>query len=185
MATLVANNGETAISRIELRPGINTLGRAEGNHHVIPHHSVSSRHCEIVVSDETISLRDLGSTNGTFVEDKPVREGMLTHSQRLKLGSVEFVVEAPEAQPSPRSGALRVNIPKTVSTVETAEAPPVAHTANAAIAAINLASYEEPSFYKQLPGAFAYPFNKSGLFLLGLGTVFFLLLTFAMRFALI
>ena len=96
MATLVANNGETAVSRIELQPGINTVGRAEGNHHVIPHDSVSSRHCEIVVSDGTISVRDLGSTNGTFVDDHRIQHANVAHGQCLKVGSAEFVVEAPE-----------------------------------------------------------------------------------------
>src|SRR3954452_17075211 len=112
MATLVANNTETPISRIDLQEGINTVGRAEGNHHVIPHSSVSSRHGEIVVNGGTISVRDLGSTNGTFLEDKAVQLENMTHGQRLRFGAVEFVVEAPELSASPLPGPLRVNIPK-------------------------------------------------------------------------
>jgi sulfite reductase (NADPH) flavoprotein alpha-component len=88
MATLVANNSETAVSRVPLQPGINTLGRAAGNHHVIPHHSISSRHCEIIVDEGTIALRDLGSTNGTFVDDQLVQKANLLNGQRLRLGSV-------------------------------------------------------------------------------------------------
>jgi hypothetical protein len=185
MATLVANNSEASLSRVHLQPGINTVGRAEGNHHVIPHHSVSSRHCEIVVSEDAIALRDLGSTNGTFVDDKPIQQTPLVHGQRVRLGSVEFVVEAPTVVPVPRGPALRVNLPRNVSTVETAEAPPVSRTASEAIAAINVAAYEEPGFYSRLPGAFAYPLNKSGLLLLALGTVFFLILALALRLAFI
>src|SRR3954452_12406427 len=129
MATLVANNTETPISRIDLQEGINTVGRAEGNHHVIPHGSVSSRHSEIVVNDGTISVRDLGSTNGTFVEDKSIQQDRLAHGQRLRFGAVEFLIEAPELVAAPRTGPLRVSISKAVSTVETASAPPVAHHA--------------------------------------------------------
>ena len=88
MATLVANNNEAAISRTHLQPGINTVGRAPGNHHVIPHHSVSSRHCEIVVGDGPIAVRDLGSTNGTFLDDRPIQEAQSVYGQRLKFGSV-------------------------------------------------------------------------------------------------
>jgi hypothetical protein len=182
MATLVANNSETAVSRVPLQPGINTLGRAAGNHHVIPHHSISSRHCEIIVDEGTIALRDLGSTNGTFVDDQLVQKANLLNGQRLRLGSVEFFVEAPEF-PATHGGALRVSTPRNVSTVETAETPRVRHTANEAIAAIDVGAFEEPPFYQQIPGAFSYPFNKGGLFLLALGTLFFLVLGIAMEFA--
>lgn len=177
MATLVSNNAETGISRVELQDGINTIGRAEGNHHIIRHASVSSRHCEIVVNNGAIAVRDLGSTNGTFIDDKQVQEARVAHGQRLRFGAVEFVVEAPEAQSS-RSGTLRVNVVRPVSTVETAEAPPIARTANAAIAAINVAAHEQRSFYRRLPGAFAYPFNKSGIIMLVLGAILFLVLDF-------
>ena len=178
MATLVANNAETSISRIELQPGINTVGRAEGNHHVIPHGSVSNRHAEIVWNDGTISVRDLGSTNGTFVEDKPAQLTNLASGQRLRFGAVEFIVEAPELMAEQPAGPLRVNVPKTVSTVETAAAPPVARTAQAAIAAIHPTLREEPSFYRSLPGAFAYPFKKSGIIILVIGAIIFVVLDF-------
>jgi len=178
MATLVANNSETAISRIDLQPGINTFGRAEGNHHVIPHGSVSSRHGEIIFNEGTISVRDLGSTNGTFIDDKAIQYDNLAHGQRLRFGAVEFVVEAPELMAAPRTGALRVNVPRNVSTVETVEAPPVARHANAVISAINVAAFEEPSFYQSLPGAFAYPFKRNGIILLVLGALVFLVLEF-------
>lgn len=178
MATLVANNSEASISRLDLRPGINSIGRAEGNHHIIPHGSVSSRHCEIVVDNGTVSVRDLGSTNGTFIEDQPVQRQPLNHGQRIRFGGVEYLLEAPEAAAVRAGGALRVNVVQHAKTVETAAAPPVAHTAQAAIAAINPVYYEEPSFYRLLPGAFGYPFKSKGVIMLVLGGVVFLALEF-------
>lgn len=179
MATLVANNGETPVSRIELQAGINTVGRAGGNHHVVAHSSVSSRHCEIVVGDSAITIRDLGSTNGTFVDDKPVQEANVTHGQRLKLGSTEFVVEAPEVPAVLKTGALRVNVAKSASVAEEVP-PPIAtgRTAAEAIAALTPTTHEEPSFYSRIPGAFVYPFKKSGIILLILATVLFTVLDF-------
>lgn len=177
MATLIANNSEAPVSHLSLRPGINLVGRAEGNHHVIPHGSVSSRHCEIVLNDGTISVRDLGSTNGTFVDDQPVQQQTITHGQRLRLGHVEYVLEAPETA-APRTSGLRVNVVQHVQTVETAAAPPVAHTAQEAIAAIRPVMHEEPNFYRLLPGTFAYPFKSKGIILLVLGAVVFLFLEF-------
>jgi hypothetical protein len=177
MATLVANNAEASISHLSLRPGINSVGRAEGNHHVIPHASVSSRHCEIVFDDGSISVRDLGSTNGTYINDQPVQQQPLAHGQRLRFGGVEYLLEAPEAA-VPRNNGLRVNVVQHVKTVETAAAPAVAHTAQEAIAAIRPVMYEEPSFYRLLPGAFGYPFNKSGVIVLVIGAILFAFLDF-------
>lgn len=182
MATLVANNAEAPVSRLALQTGINTIGRAQGNHHVIPHASVSSRHCEVIVNDGSILVRDLGSTNGTFVDDKQIAQTALANGQRLRLGNVEYLVEAPEFA---AAGAvpLRVNVSRNVSTVETAQAPPVAHTAREVIAAIKPEIYEEPSFYWRLPRTLAYPFNKRGMALLAMGAVFFLIMDVAAKFA--
>jgi hypothetical protein len=177
MATLIANNSEASISRLSLRPGINLVGRAEGNHHVIPHGSVSSRHCEIVWNDGAISVRDLGSTNGTFIDDQPVQQQPLAHGQRLRFGGVEYLLEAPETA-APRSAGLRVNVVQHVKTVETVAAPVAAHTAQEAIAAISPVMYEEPNFYRLLPGTFGYPFKSKGIILLVLGAVVFLFLEF-------
>ncbi len=177
MVTLIANNSEASISRLPLRPGINLVGRAEGNHHVIPHASVSSRHCEIVWNDGAISVRDLGSTNGTFIDDQPVQHQSLAHGQRLRFGGVEYLLEAPETA-APHPTGLRVNVVPHAQTVETAAAPLVAHTAQESIAAIRPVLYEEPSFYRLLPGAFGYPFKSKGIILLVLGAVVFLFLEF-------
>jgi hypothetical protein len=171
MATLVANNTETTISRIPLRHGINTVGRAEGNHQVIPHSSVSSRHCEIVVGEAGVSVRDLGSTNGTFIDDQQVQHAALPHGHRLRLGNVEFVLDAPETVNVPKAGQLRV-FAAAVSAVPPVEAP-VGRTAAQTIAALAPTLEDEPSFYHQIPGAFVYPFKKSGIWLLIIGTVVF------------
>ena len=177
MATLIANNSEASISRLPLRPGINLVGRAEGNHHVIPHGSISSRHCEIVWHDGVISVRDLGSTNGTFIDDQPVQQQQLAHGQRLRFGVVEYLLEAPETA-APRPTGLRVNVVQHAQTVETAAAPVVAHTAQESIAAIRPVMYEEPNFYRLLPGTFGYPFNKSGIIVLVIGSILFVILDF-------
>jgi pSer/pThr/pTyr-binding forkhead associated (FHA) protein len=52
-----------------LPPGKTTLGRQPENHLVIPDESASRAHAEIEYQAETntLTLYDLGSTNGTFV----------------------------------------------------------------------------------------------------------------------
>jgi hypothetical protein len=182
MATLIANNAEAPVNRLTLQPGINTFGRSAGNHHVVAHASVSGRHCEIIVQEQTIRVRDLGSTNGTFIDDKPVQEQLLAHGQRLRLGNVEFLLEAPDVF-VPRPGALRVRAAEHAPAVAVIEEPPVAQTAGAVIAAIVPIKPEPPNFYRSFPGAFVYPFERNGIILLVIGAVVFLVLEFLANFS--
>lgn len=121
MAILTIKSGALAGCRLSLKPGSNRLGRADGNDLVIADASVSSRHCEIVLDGNAILVRDLGSTNGTFIQGTPVTESSLQSGQLLRLGNVEMACEMPEAEksdpapaavpipvPSPRPAALRV-----------------------------------------------------------------------------
>jgi pSer/pThr/pTyr-binding forkhead associated (FHA) protein len=83
---------------IELSLGVNRFGRAAANDCQIEHPTVSARHCEIVLGQESIVVRDCGSTNGTFVNDQPVDEAQLVPGQVLRLGEVELVVENTEVK---------------------------------------------------------------------------------------
>lgn len=92
MAKLVFKNGAGQTPEILLQPGANRLGRAPDNDFPIKHTSISSTHCEIVLTDEAVHVRDLGSTNGTFIDRAPVTVGRLCEGQTLKLGEVELVL---------------------------------------------------------------------------------------------
>lgn len=97
MARLIYRNGPHPGVAIELRPGLNRIGRNPGNDIQIPDASVSSAHCEMHVSDLGIAFRDVGSTNGSFINGQRVTKEILTSGKVLRLGSVEFDVEIPVA----------------------------------------------------------------------------------------
>ncbi len=66
-----------------------TIGRA--NSDVIVNDLLSSRvHCSIEVSDQMIVLRDLESTNGTFVNDQPIKTVMLENGSTFRIGAHSF-----------------------------------------------------------------------------------------------
>src|SRR5688572_29788491 len=48
---------------------------------------VSRRHAELYVADGRLHLRDLGSTNGTFVQDVSVLEASLGGGEIIRIGS--------------------------------------------------------------------------------------------------
>jgi hypothetical protein len=95
-------NGISKPWSCELKGGINSIGRNPTNDFRVSDSSVSSFHCELEVTLDSVLVRDLGSTNGTFIEGEQVAEGMLKRGQVLKLGDAELRLEE---QP------IRISIP--------------------------------------------------------------------------
>ena len=59
----------------------------------IPHGDVSSLHAFISCSKDVWTLRDLGSTNGTFVNGEKISSVALNSGDRIKFGTVEAKIE--------------------------------------------------------------------------------------------
>lgn len=79
---------------IHLNLGVNRFGRSPGNDFIIEHATVSSKHCEIVLADGQVIVRDSGSTNGTYINGRAVMDAKLSVGQILRLGDVDFLVES-------------------------------------------------------------------------------------------
>jgi len=70
-----------------------TIGRHESNSIVIPHASVSSRHASFTRMGTHYRLKDLGSTNKTWIRGVAVSEVLLDGNFDLRFGLVESVYE--------------------------------------------------------------------------------------------
>jgi len=69
-----------------------TIGRAPGNHLVVDHATVSRQHATIKLEGEEYRVYDLGSANGTFVQDQRVRDPIvLQDGVIVRFGEVEFI----------------------------------------------------------------------------------------------
>ena len=78
----------------ELMPGLNRVGRNPTNDCRVADASISSFHCEITLNpDNTVHVRDLASTNGTYIDGVQALDGELKPGQILRLGTVEFALE--------------------------------------------------------------------------------------------
>src|ERR1700733_3332908 len=87
----------------ELNVDRTTVGRVEDNTFQIADPSVSSHHCEVHLRGSEIVVRDLNSTNGSFINNDKITEQILKPGQILRLGQVELKLEAegaPAARPS-------------------------------------------------------------------------------------
>ena len=71
-----------------------TLGRAVGCTVRIPSSQVSRLHCRLRIEDGVVTVEDLESVNGTFINGKRVREAEILHpGDHLSVGAVTFLVE--------------------------------------------------------------------------------------------
>ena len=72
--------------------GVRTIGRAFGADFIVDAALVSRVHCRLTaLPDGGLELRDLDSTNGTFVNGERVETARLASGDRIQVGRVELV----------------------------------------------------------------------------------------------
>jgi len=90
-ACLVQIYGPNLGKRFVLDREETTIGRGEGCEIVLELDNVSRRHCSILTRRDGVLLKDLGSTNGTYLNNKEVRgETALRTGDLIKVGSSIF-----------------------------------------------------------------------------------------------
>jgi hypothetical protein len=99
MPRLVINPGTPQAWEIQLKPGLNFLGRGASNDFKLEDPSISGSHCQIAVDNESTVIKDMGSTNGTYVNLAKIQESRLESGQPLRLGSLDmiFYTDGPDA----------------------------------------------------------------------------------------
>jgi len=109
MAHLLQKTAAGEMIRWPVRPGASVLGRAEGADLQIADGSVSSRHCEVFFEGGALRVRDLGSTNGTFIGEARAAEGVIAAGQTFRVGQVwlQFEDDAPAGPSAPPPPAAK------------------------------------------------------------------------------
>ncbi len=124
MAKLVVlTAGMTGLTQ-EIKGDRVTIGRTDDNTFPISEPSISSHHCEILLRGREVIVRDLHSTNGTFIDGEEVTERVIKPGQVLRLGQVEMRLETetpvgPAKKPLDRTTL----IPRGVSSDELGQSP--------------------------------------------------------------
>jgi len=74
-----------------------TVGRRPYNDVVIDNLAVSGEHAVVVMSGDDVELQDLGSTNGTYVNGKPIKRQLLRNGDVVEMGKyqIRFLLDAP------------------------------------------------------------------------------------------
>ncbi|MBP9904028.1 MAG: FHA domain-containing protein [Rhodoferax sp.] len=82
------------LKEVELTKARTTLGRRPYNDIVIEHLTVSGEHAALHLSDGAVTVEDLNSTNGTYLDAKAVKTQLLQHGDVLELGKFKIRFES-------------------------------------------------------------------------------------------
>ncbi len=71
---------------------IKTIGRGPRSDFSLDATLLSRMHCRLTSTSDTLVVEDLGSTNGTFVNERRVDRAELAEGDRVRLGRLVFEV---------------------------------------------------------------------------------------------
>ncbi|HTK55695.1 MAG TPA: adenylate/guanylate cyclase domain-containing protein [Gemmatimonadales bacterium] len=98
---LVSVSGEHTF---DCPPGrVMVLGRATGNDFPVQDPTISRRHAELEGTPNGIRVKDLGSSNGTFLGGAKLEEKVVTAGEQVTFGKVAFNVQVVQAAPEPKA----------------------------------------------------------------------------------
>jgi predicted component of type VI protein secretion system len=118
--------GRSAVNTLKLIDGVNSIGRHDECQIRIRSSQVSRRHCELVPEGDALVVRDLGSSNGTFVNGKRVLgKQALKPGDVLTIGGVTLRVDPLRGAAASPGGAAPAPKPAPHDTAEV-DALPVA-----------------------------------------------------------
>ncbi len=108
-AFLYVERGPGAGQLLPIKQGELVLGRASSSHLRLQHPSISRRHAQLTRRGDHLTLKDLGSQNGTYVNNARLTSEIEIHSgDELALGNALLQVRGPGPAPErPRAAASR------------------------------------------------------------------------------
>ncbi|MBD3344375.1 MAG: FHA domain-containing protein [Chitinivibrionales bacterium] len=96
MAILILQRDNKKVGAYVMDKTIVTIGRGHDNTISIANESVSRHHCRIEKTDEGYAITDLGSLNGTYVNDKQIKRSPLTFGDKIQISTYSLVFKKDE-----------------------------------------------------------------------------------------
>ena len=91
-AVLVVRSGDLTGSRFTLSKDVTQIGRHQDSDILLDDITVSRRHAEIIKTSKSLLVKDLGSLNGTYINQSRVDEFALKHGDELQVGKFRMVL---------------------------------------------------------------------------------------------
>ncbi|HHJ11793.1 MAG TPA: FHA domain-containing protein [Chromatiales bacterium] len=102
MAKVVLTLDDKVLGEYPLNKECITIGRRPDNDIQIDNLAVSGQHCQIITILNDSFIEDLNSTNGTLVNDKPIRKHALVNGDVITIGKhkLKYINELATAAPN-------------------------------------------------------------------------------------
>ena len=108
MPTLVISIDGAVIKEVQLTKERTTLGRRPYNDIVIENLAVSGEHAVIILADGKVSIEDLRSTNGTYVNGRAIQKQPLLNGDLLDIGRYKIrFLDTVIAEPNTPAAAIK------------------------------------------------------------------------------
>ena len=99
---IIVSKDGSEISRTTIRPGEYLIGREADCQIQVDVEKVSRIHAKLTVNFDHAVIEDLGSRNGTFVNDKPVNApARLWPNQKIRIGFATIELRRIKTEPGP------------------------------------------------------------------------------------
>ena len=98
MPKLIMRDAQADRREVMLKPHGNVLGRDATNVVAIDSSSASRKHARITVEPAFVTIEDLGSSNGTFVNGVRIDRQVLAHGDVIRIGTLEIRFETGDQQ---------------------------------------------------------------------------------------
>ncbi|HLQ30252.1 MAG TPA: FHA domain-containing protein [Ktedonobacteraceae bacterium] len=85
-------------AELPLEADVLNMGRAPDNHIVVNDREVSRRHASLRREGTNYALEDLGTPNGTFVNNQRIQCHLLASGDVIRLGQTVFTYRVPVAE---------------------------------------------------------------------------------------
>ncbi|WP_342620299.1 FHA domain-containing protein [Rhodoferax sp. GW822-FHT02A01] len=153
MPKMIVSIDEVVIKEVQLTKDRTTLGRRPYNDVVIDNLAVSGEHAVILMHGSEVTLEDLNSTNGTYVNGKAIKKQVLQNGDSIEVGKykIKFVGDA-AADNFDKTMVVRTPRPAAPAPVPTpAAAAPVAEAPAVSLAAASIKVLSGAAAGRQVP----------------------------------
>ena len=89
---LVVRSGEMTGTRFTLNNKMTRIGRSPECEILFDYITVSRSHAEITASEDCLTVRDLGSLNGTYINREIIDQSKLVHGDELQVGKFHMIL---------------------------------------------------------------------------------------------
>jgi len=96
MPKMIVSIDEVVVKEAQLTKDKTTLGRRPYNDIVIDNMAVSGEHARLLMADGEVTIEDLNSTNGTYVNGKSIKKQTLHNGDTIDVGryKIKFVLDS-------------------------------------------------------------------------------------------